>query len=263
MSMQDQTLAPGTLIYEEGQPSDAVYFIRSGKVELFKRAGGRRIRLVTLGKGQVLGETSVIRDEPHSTTALAISETSLMVLSKDDFLAAFGGKDHIALKILRMLCERLARVDQQMADEAEAEDEAEAHIPMADVASIKIIGNSEIVRWQIGKEALPIHTTPFHVGCHRQGDGSPALRKSGLSLLVTDDHQLSPHHFAIDERDGVLTVHDLGSHLGTMVNGRRISRFDPEQTAALRLGSNEIVAGGAESPYRFIIEVTAKASAAA
>jgi hypothetical protein len=263
MSMQEQTLAPSSLIYEEGQPSDAVYFIRSGKVELFKKAGGSRIRLVTLGKGQVLGEMSVIRDEPHSTTALAICETSLMVLSKDDFLAAFGGKDHVGLKILRMLCERLARVDQQMADEAEVEAASEMPVRMAEVAALKIIGNSEIVRWQIGKEAVAVEAVPFQVGCHRQGDRAPALGKGGLSLLVSDDHQLSPRHFSIEARGGILSLHDLGSHLGTMVNGRHISRFDPEQSAALRLGSNDVVAGGIESPDRFIIEVVAKAAAAA
>lgn len=186
-----------------------------------------------------------------------------MVLSKADFLAAFGGKDHIGLKILRMICERLAKVDQQLAAEAEAEEAVVAFVQIAEIGSITIMGGSEIVRWQVGKDALSIDEMPYHVGSHRQGDGSPPFGRRGLSLLVNEDHQLSQRHFSIEERKGILTVHDLGSHLGTMVNGRRISRFDPEQSAPLHLGSNEIVAGGAESPYRFVVEVTARIKGAA
>ena len=257
MSMQERALPAGTTIYAEGDPGDAVYFIRSGEVEIFKRAGGNPVRLVTLGKGEVLGEMSVIRDEPRSTTACALTETSLMVLSKQDFLAAFGGKDGVALSILRMLCERLAKADQQLLAEVKPDAELGEPALVSQVAAIRIGSSSELVRWQLGDGSLKVERLPFRVGCHAQGDKKSTQVKDRLSLLAANDHQLSREHFAIEKRDGVLIVRDLGSHLGTMVNGQRISRFDYEAAAALRLGANEVIAGGADSPYRFVIDVDA------
>lgn len=258
MPMHERALAAGTTIYSEGDPGDAVYFIRSGQVEILKRAGDTPVKLVTLGKGEVLGEMSVIRDEPRSTTARALTETALMVLTKEDFLAAFGGKNGVALGILRMLCERLAKADQQLLADSKPDTRPDGPTALlSEVAAIRIGSSSELVRWQIGDGTLAVEALPFRVGCHRQGDKAVKQAKDALSLLAANDHQLSRQHFAIEKRGGELIVRDLGSHLGTMVNGQRISRFDSEAVAGLRLGANQVVAGGAESPYRFVVYVDA------
>lgn len=263
MAMHERVVAAGTLIYSEGDQGDAVYFIRSGQVEISKRAGDAQVRLVMLGKGEVLGEMSVIRNEPRSTTARASVETALMVLPKTDFFAAFGGKNGVALSILRMLCERLAKADQQLVGEGNADIGAGVPASISEVGKIRIGSSSELVRWQIGAGSIAIESLPFQVGCHRQGDKAAKHAQNGLSLLAANDHQISRQHFAIEKRDGALIVRDLGSHLGTMVNGQRISRFDPEATAPLRLGANEVIAGGAESPYRFVVQIDANQVAAA
>ncbi|MSO70123.1 MAG: cyclic nucleotide-binding domain-containing protein [Alphaproteobacteria bacterium] len=146
MPMHERALEAGATIYSEGEPGDAVYFIRSGQVEILKLAGATPVRLVTLGKGEVLGEMSVIRDEARSTTARAITPTELMVLTKDDFIEAFGGKNGIALSILRMLCERLAQTNQQLLADSKVNAEPDEPALLSEVAAIRLDSGSELVR---------------------------------------------------------------------------------------------------------------------
>ncbi len=56
-------------------------------------------------------------------------------------------------------------------------------------------------------------------------------------------------------RAGQMFVRDLDSHLGTMVNGRRIASFEHSAGARLGFGPNLVQAGGIDSPYRFRIVV--------
>jgi CRP-like cAMP-binding protein len=261
MSMDERTVAAGTVIYREGDPGDAVYFIRSGQVEISKLAGKSLVRLVTLGKGDLMGEMSVVRDEPRSTTARAVADTELMALSKEQFLAAFGGKDGLALRILRTLCERLAQADRQLMAGARSQNVEVESVKRSEVAAIRLRADSDPLRRQIGADAITIDAFPFQIGRQMKGDKTATLSKTGLSLRTLEDHHLSPQHFAIDVQDDVLVVRDLGSDLGTLVNGRRISHFEPESAVPLSLGINEVVTGGEDSPFKFVIELQPKKKA--
>lgn len=132
--MNEQTFAVGDIIYREGQPAEAVYFIQSGQVELLKLAAGEQVVLATLGKGEILGEMGVIRGEPHSTTVRVKRPASVLTITRDEFLAAFG-KNDIALHVLRALCERLANADRSIVTGFQREDAAVAD----EVASIRLV----------------------------------------------------------------------------------------------------------------------------
>ena len=55
--------------------------------------------------------------------------------------------------------------------------------------------------------------------------------------------------------DGRLMVRDLGSYLGTVVNGTRIAHFEQSASADLLFGDNSVQTGGLDSAYRFRIIV--------
>lgn len=74
-------------------------------------------------------------------------------------------------------------------------------------------------------------------------------------VIKIDDLTISPEHFVLEERDGILIVRDLDSYLGTIVNGRSVSRFGNSKTIPLAFGSNLVVTGGIESSYRFTVLV--------
>ncbi len=73
------------------------------------------------------------------------------------------------------------------------------------------------------------------------------MTKNALSLsaplYVLNDPGLSPAYFEFEKCDGYLIVRDLGSHLGTIVNGEHLSCFGYEATATPTMGANDVIAG--------------------
>jgi hypothetical protein len=99
---------------------------------------------------------------------------------------------------------------------------------------------------------LGLGDLPFIIGRGPvAGEGLPPLRPD-LKLDDTVPFRLSRNHFMIDKRDGNYYVRDLGSTLGTIVNGEPIGDFRGDD-AALRAGENEVIAGGVDSLFVFSV----------
>lgn len=250
--MRDQHFKAGETIYREGADSDAVFFVKEGGVQVWRDVAGERVPLGMLGEGEIFGEMGVIRGVPRSTTAEAATDLTLLAMHREQFLEAFG-QAPLALKILRMLCERLSHANDQLVGTAPQRPAA----PAAHGQGVRILPGSHAVGAQIGEDGVRVRSLPFYVG-RRLVDGEPPLeRKAELALAAKEKHRLSPHHFAIENEDGRLIVRDLGSHLGTIVNGRRIAEFDYSTTATLHTGRNLIQAGGTDTPYAFVVMIDA------
>lgn len=82
-----RTVEKGAIIIKEGEPGDAFYFLRSGKVKVSKMLDGREIVLSYLSAGQYFGEIALLMDKPRSATVAAIDRVEVVQLSKDYFLA--------------------------------------------------------------------------------------------------------------------------------------------------------------------------------
>jgi hypothetical protein len=92
---------------------------------------------------------------------------------------------------------------------------------------------------------------PFVVG-RRPGafEGLPP-REPDLILDDTGPFRLSGNHFMIEQCQEGYHVRDLRSTLGTMVNGEGIGGHFRTDYVLLRAGENEVIAGGADSPFVF------------
>ncbi len=69
----------GDLIAEEGTPGDVVYWIESGRVELFHPRPGGDERVAELGPNQRFGETEMLLGAGRITSARALAPTTLSV----------------------------------------------------------------------------------------------------------------------------------------------------------------------------------------
>jgi len=249
--MRMQTVPTGVTIYREGDPSVDVHFIQSGEVEILKDLDGSKMLLSVLGSGEILGEVGVVRNQPRSATVRARTRVELLTLTRAEFLAAFGTENGVALNVLKMLCERLVRADARLMAATYGQEQVRA----AQIGQLLLFGDSEVVVRQIGTDPVEVRPLPFRVG-RRFAGGSPDREAGGLALDGAGTPHLSSFHFSIElARESTLIVRDLDSRLGTIVNGRRISPFELSTVEPLHFGSNVVVAGAANSPFRFRIEV--------
>ena len=82
----DVALSPGEVLFEQGQPADLVYVVRSGEIEIFRRtADGRDARVTTNGPGEYFGEMGPALHLPRSASARAIEPTLLTAFTIREF----------------------------------------------------------------------------------------------------------------------------------------------------------------------------------
>ena len=111
----------GMRMFGEGAPGDAMFFLLKGEVNIMKESvTGEKVLLATLGKGNVLGEMSLVDNAPRSATAVAKTDIELIVLTKESFLNLVESHPRpackIMLKLMRTLSLRLRQVDSKVAD---------------------------------------------------------------------------------------------------------------------------------------------------
>ena len=73
----------GTTIFHAGDPSDAVYFLTSGRVSVSFDHDGQRRRLATIGPGAAFGEMAMIDGQGRSSTVEAEVPATCHVLPID------------------------------------------------------------------------------------------------------------------------------------------------------------------------------------
>jgi putative ABC transport system ATP-binding protein len=79
---------PGGVIFHQGEEGNKFFLIREGQVEVVINGhNGPRV-VARLEKGNIFGETSLLKHQPRNATVRAVDEVEVYVLGRDDFHAA-------------------------------------------------------------------------------------------------------------------------------------------------------------------------------
>jgi CRP-like cAMP-binding protein len=104
-----------SIILFEDDPGDALYIVSTGQVKVVLIGeDGREVILSVLGDGDFFGEMSLIDDEPRSAHVIAMRDSHLLVLRRDDFQSRLEEHPKVALQLLRVLVKRLRRADEKI-----------------------------------------------------------------------------------------------------------------------------------------------------
>ncbi len=105
----------GSVILFEDDPGDALYIVVSGQVKVVLIGeDGREVILATLAYRDFFGEMSLIDDEPRSAHVIAVEDSNLLVLRRDDFQRCLEETPRIAIGLLRALTKRLRSADSKI-----------------------------------------------------------------------------------------------------------------------------------------------------
>lgn len=75
-----KTLSRGEILFREGDPSDAMYVIKKGRIAITKSKGDSEIVLAELVPGEMLGEMAFFDNRPRSASAKAAVDSEVIVL---------------------------------------------------------------------------------------------------------------------------------------------------------------------------------------
>lgn len=103
----------GEYIYKRGENLSFIYIIKQGEVKMMIEEKDVLLDLITFKKGDCFGETSVIGIQSHSSNALAIKPTELIVLEPGKLLNIYEtDKEVFGLLILNIARETARRLHQ-------------------------------------------------------------------------------------------------------------------------------------------------------
>ena len=103
----------GELIYKRGDASSHIYIIKQGEVKMMLDSEGVSVELVSFKDGDCFGETSVIGIQSHSSSALVVKPTELIVLEPGILLNIFEtDKELFGMLILNIARETARRLHQ-------------------------------------------------------------------------------------------------------------------------------------------------------
>ncbi len=104
-----------SVILFEDDPGDALYVVVSGQVKVVLIGeDGREVILSTLKDNEFFGEMALIDDQPRSAHVIAMEDSNLIVLRRDDFHKCLEEPPRIALGLLQGLSKRLRQADHKI-----------------------------------------------------------------------------------------------------------------------------------------------------
>jgi len=111
--LPERVFKKGSYLFEEGDPSDQLFWIRSGRVRIMKRMEGSVHRQIGVaGKNEFVGEMGVLESLPRSASALAVTEVVVAVISQHDFSESMQTSPSAYFTVIDSLCERANRLRQ-------------------------------------------------------------------------------------------------------------------------------------------------------
>ena len=103
----------GHTLFQAGDPGDALYIVQAGEIELFiKDTVGQKIVLATPSHGDMFGELAMLDYGPRTATAVALQESDVLVLDRDDLVLLFQKKPEAALHMLAALSSLTRKADE-------------------------------------------------------------------------------------------------------------------------------------------------------
>jgi uncharacterized membrane protein len=99
--LDESKIAAGETLFHAGDPGDSLFIVREGQIELFiKDTVGQKIVLSVAQQGDMFGELAMLDTGPRTATALALSDSNVLVLDRGDLLLVFQRKPETALHML-------------------------------------------------------------------------------------------------------------------------------------------------------------------
>ena len=109
--------AEGQILFREGDPTDGVFRLLGGTVDVVRELDRDVILLGRVGDGQFIGEMGVVENRPRSATIRAVSEVEAEFFNRTEFLDQIVGSPRAARELIQRLSQPLREADDRIAND--------------------------------------------------------------------------------------------------------------------------------------------------
>jgi CRP/FNR family transcriptional regulator, cyclic AMP receptor protein len=147
---------PKQAVFSQGDPADAVFYIRQGKVRLSVLSKqGKEATIALLGSGDFLGEGCIASDQPiRLATAIAITECSILKIEKKRMLRTLHEEHGFSDMFVAYVVERHNRTQADLVDQLFNSSEKRLARALLLLSRVGKEAKSEAVVPQVSQETL-------------------------------------------------------------------------------------------------------------
>jgi CRP-like cAMP-binding protein len=112
-------LKAGQIVFSQGDPAEAVFYIQRGKVRVSViSSGGKEATIALLGEKNFLGEECIANSQPmRMATATAMSESAVLKIERQEMVRALHEHHAISDIFVSYLLSRNVRVQEDLVDQ--------------------------------------------------------------------------------------------------------------------------------------------------
>ena len=105
----------GDTIFEEGESVNGVFCVKEGVCKMTKLSPNGKDQIVKLAKkGELLGQRSLISDEPANLSAVALEDMEICFIPKSEVIQFFNKNNQFSMNVMKTICGDLKEADDLM-----------------------------------------------------------------------------------------------------------------------------------------------------
>lgn len=109
------TIKKGEVIFEEGENVNGIFCIKDGICKLTKLSANGKDHIVKLvTKGELLGQRSMISEEPVNLSAVALEDMEVCFIPKNEVMRFFEKNNQFSMNVMKNICGDLKEADDHM-----------------------------------------------------------------------------------------------------------------------------------------------------
>lgn len=109
------TIKKGEPIFEEGENVNGIFCVKDGVCKLSKLSPNGKDQIVKLvSKGELLGQRSMISDEPVNLSAIALEDMEVCFIPKSEIMGLFNQNNNFSMNVMKAICGDLKEADDHM-----------------------------------------------------------------------------------------------------------------------------------------------------
>ena len=102
----------GDVIFEEGENVNGVFCVKDGVCKMTKLSQNGKDQIVKLvKKGELLGQRSMISDEPANLSAVALEDMQVCFIPKTEIMGFFNQNNNFSMNVMKTICGDLKEAD--------------------------------------------------------------------------------------------------------------------------------------------------------
>lgn len=110
----------GEPIFTEGENVNGIFCVKDGVCKLSKLSANGNEQIVKLvSKGELLGQRSMISDEPVNLSAVALEDMEVCFVPKSEIVSFFNHNNQFSMNVMKSICGDLKEADDHLVNMAQ------------------------------------------------------------------------------------------------------------------------------------------------